>query len=126
MADLYTDNDVSIPLVNRLQLSGHDVVTVRDLGTRKAGDDEHLLTAAVQRRIFITHNGRDFLLHHNAWRRWAAAWGATAQHAGVLVIPQRVPIARLEIEILALLASAHAMANILYHWSVNHGRQSGP
>jgi hypothetical protein len=126
MANLYTDNDVPIPLANRLQSSGHNVVTVRGLGTRKAGDDEHLLTAALQQRIFITHNGRDFLLLHNAWRRWSAAWGATAQHAGILIIPQRVPIARLEIEILALLASGKATVNVLYSWSINDGWQPVP
>jgi hypothetical protein len=123
VADLYTDNDVPIPLANRLQSSDHSVVTVRGLGTRRAGDDEHLLTATQQRRIFITHNGRDFLLLHNAWRWWAAAWGSAAQHTGILVIPQQVPIVRLEAEILTLLESDTVMTNMLYTWSINDGWQ---
>lgn len=121
MADLYTDNDVSIPLANRLRSSGHNVVTARGLGGRKAGDEEHLLTAAQQGRTFITHDGKDFLLLHNAWRRWALAWGVTVRHAGVVVIPRRVPLARVEAAIVALIQSGRPRVNALYIWREQSG-----
>ncbi|MBI2940950.1 MAG: DUF5615 family PIN-like protein [Chloroflexi bacterium] len=71
-----------------LRAAGHDVVTTRDLGRGSANDDEQLLTAAVQRRVFVTHNTDDFILLHDAWQRWSQAWQVAEKHAGILIVPQ--------------------------------------
>lgn len=68
---------------------GHDVITSRELGLDRASDGLHLLEAAKRRRILLTYNERDFLLLHDAWLRWSAAWGVQPLHCGVLMLPQR-------------------------------------
>lgn len=69
MAHLYLDHDVSLRLAAWLRAAGQDVITARDAGLAQATDDEQLLTAAGQRRVFLTHNRKDYVLLHDAWRR---------------------------------------------------------
>jgi len=88
LADFYLDNDVALEAAELLRDAGHTAVTVRDLGREGDADDEHLLIASQQGRIFVTHNEGDFVLLHDAWQRWSAAWEAAAHHAGVLIVPQ--------------------------------------
>lgn len=87
MADLHLDHNVSSQLASLLRDAGHDVIETRMIGMPRATDDVLLLTAAQAGRIFVTRNEADFVLLHNAWRRWSAAWGVTVAHAGVLVLP---------------------------------------
>jgi hypothetical protein len=84
----YIDNDVSRAVAPLLREAGHDAVSAENLRLDRAGDEEHVLVAAEQRRVFITHNERDFLLLHDAWRRWTTAWHMSQQHAGIVVVPQ--------------------------------------
>ena len=56
MANFYTDHDVSLRVASLLRQLGHTAVTARDLGLERAGDDEHLLTAAQRGWILVTHN----------------------------------------------------------------------
>jgi len=80
VASFYVDHDVSQHTARELRDAGHSVVTVRDLGLTPAGDDGHLLRAAQNGRILITHNASDFQLLHDAGRRWARVGGsATAR-----------------------------------------------
>ena len=88
MADLHLDHNVSSQLALLLRDAGHDVIETRTIGMPRATDDVLLLTAAQAGRIFVTHNESDFVLLHNAWRRWSAAWGVNVAHAGILVLPQ--------------------------------------
>lgn len=37
----------------------------------RASDDAHLSLAARSGWILVTHNAKDFILLHAAWRRWA-------------------------------------------------------
>ena len=67
---------------------GHDVVTSPDLGMDGQDDDQHLLAAANDGRILVTHNGRDFIVLNPAWRHWSQAWNTPADHAGILIVPQ--------------------------------------
>ena len=60
----------------------------RVLGREGSTDDEQLLVASQDGRILVTHSEQDFILLHYTWQRWAAAWGVTAQHAGILIVPQ--------------------------------------
>ena len=88
MVAYYLDNDVGQELAALLGAYGEDVTTAAREGLRSASDDEHLLRAAGQERLPVTHNRRDFLLLHQAWLRWSTAWGVQRSHAGILVIPQ--------------------------------------
>jgi hypothetical protein len=51
-------------------------------------DDEQLLVASQLGYTFLTHNESDFILLHDAWHRWSAAWGIEAGHGGIIIVPQ--------------------------------------
>lgn len=127
MADLYLDHNIAAQLADLLDARGHAAQTVGTLGLAAASDDALLLRAAQDARIFVTHNWSDFRLLHDAWQRWSAAWGVTAAHAGVLVIPTR-PVwdtqqAAEEIDRLLtkLPETRHTVTNQLYRWQRDRG-----
>jgi hypothetical protein len=87
VVDLYLDHNVSIKLGTLLQQLGHDVVSTRDLGAGRLTDDVILLDAAKSHRMLVTHNRRDFVLLHDAWRGWPASFGVELPlHSGLLVM----------------------------------------
>ena len=88
MATFSSDNNVALEVADLLRAAGHAAVTARDLGLEGASDDEQLLVASRQGRIFVTHNERDFILLHDAWQRWTEARGVADRHAGILIVPQ--------------------------------------
>lgn len=90
MASFYVDNDVAQEVAGLLSSDGHSVVTARDLQREADTDDEQLLVAAESGRVFLTHSERDFVLLHDAWRRWSAAWGVSARHSGIVIVPQGI------------------------------------
>jgi hypothetical protein len=75
LAELYIDSNVALEVAEFLRAAGHTTVTARELRREGNSDDEHLLVASQHGRIFLTHNERDFILLHDAWQRWSAAWG---------------------------------------------------
>ena len=86
MADFYLDNDVSLRLAPLLRSVGHRVTTTRELGLSAASDDAQLLTAARNGWILITHNRRDFMMLHDAWRTWPrVAWAAAGWLTSVVI-----------------------------------------
>lgn len=105
MADFYTD---------------HDVVTTQQLGRARARDAEQLLIAAQQRRTFITHNGDDFVLLHEAWRIWSRSWrlAPLPLHAGILIIPQSPHLGHEQAarEVDKLVRAGSPLANELFTW----------
>jgi hypothetical protein len=125
LARLYFDHNVALQLADLLKQSSHDVLVADEAGLAGADDDEHLLFSADARRALITHNAKDFVLLHAAWRRWSRAWDVAAEHAGVLVVAQR-PFAELARELDAFLANAPPLTNELYRWRTASGwsRQS--
>lgn len=93
---------------------GHTARTALDLGLAHAGDDEHLLIAAQNGWILVSHNRKDFNLLHDGWRRWSAAWGVIALHGGILIIPQSWPAKRTASEIDSFIQTGVLLANQLY------------
>lgn len=91
MAAFYIDHDVAQEVARLLQSAGHNVVTVRDLRTPRDRDAQHLLLAATESRILITHNARDYQLLHDAWRRWQDHWSLAIPHAGIAFLPHVPP-----------------------------------
>jgi hypothetical protein len=115
VAQLYLDNDVSVALIHQLGVRGHAVTATRDLSQQRAPDDLQLLRAAEHRWTLISHNRRDFLLLHRAWRRWSDRWGVTAMHAGILIIPHGSSV-RLAEAIHEFLELALSLDNQLHKW----------
>lgn len=87
-ARFYFDENVSERLIPALRDIDHDVALAIRLGQRKPSDSALLLDAARLGRIFITLNGRDFQILHEAWRAWSTAWNGAdaARHAGILIM----------------------------------------
>jgi hypothetical protein len=123
VARLYLDHDVSLALAPLLRLVGHEARTAQELGLAQATDDEQLLTAAQQGRIFLTHNRKDYVLLNDAWSRWPRAWGVPAPaHAGILVLDHR-PEPELATAVDAFLTTTPAvpLASALYWWRYRAG-----
>jgi len=115
VAAFYIDHDVANEVGRLLRGDGHDVVTVRELGTTRAGDDEHLLAAAQAGRTLLSHNRKDFLLLHGAWQRWSQAWSAASTHSGILLLPQMRPLDAVD-ALADLLRSAEPLENALFEY----------
>lgn len=116
MAEFYLDHKVARELAEHLRRAGHAARTARDLGMERASDDAHLSLAARAGWILVTHNAKDFILLHAAWRRWAREWGAEAHHAGILVmIPPVSPMRALH-ELLDLVRSNTDLTDDLCRW----------
>lgn len=123
MADLYLDSDVHGQVAPLLRAAGHDAVTAADQGRRRASDDEQLLAAARQGRIVVSHNRKDFVLLHGAWRRWPPAYGlALPPHPGILILDQVSPRAVADAVVDLLAADPPVpLANALYWWRAASG-----
>lgn len=129
MPPFHVDHNVSQRLTRLLVARGYDAVAAHDLGLDRASDARHLLLAAKQGRIVLTHNERDFLLLHDAWLRWSADWGVEPHHAGIIVLPQkeRWDAYRSLEEIESLLGRApqagrvRPMTDLLWRWQARRG-----
>lgn len=113
----YLDNDVPLRLGDELRRAGHDAIHVRDLGTFRRSDADHLLAATRDGRIVVTHNRKDYLLLHDAWHRWTLAWTVLDQHAGVLCLPHNLQPHALFVAIDVFLSSDFPIANEVYTYS---------
>ena len=120
MASFYTDHDVSLRVASLLRQLGHTALTARDLGLERAGDDEHLLTAAQRGWILVTHNRQHFCLLHDAWRHWLPVWGVFAIHAGILIPPQGLPDRTVQL-LTDFLTSGLPLSNEMCLWRTASG-----
>lgn len=123
MVDFYLDNDVSRELAVLLGGMGHHVTMTRDLRHFRAGDDAQLLTATHNRWVLLTFNRRDFVMLHDAWITWPAAFGiALPAHPGILVLDP-VSATQLASVIVTLLAKTRdgPLANNLFWWHRHDG-----
>jgi hypothetical protein len=68
LAQFYADENFRRPVVEALQLLGHDVLTAQEAGRAGLGidDDTVLADAAAAGRILLTQNRRGFIRRHNA------------------------------------------------------------
>jgi predicted nuclease of predicted toxin-antitoxin system len=120
VASFYTDHDVALQVALLLRQIGHTAITARDLGLERAGDDEHLLTAAQRGWILVTHNRQHFLLLHDAWRRWLRVFGVSTVHAGILIPPHGFPSQTVQL-LHDFLTSGLPLSNELYVWRSSSG-----
>lgn len=125
MASFFLDADVSLDVADLLRSHDHEATTAQSLHLEHAGDDLHLLTSARRGWILVTHNRKDYVLLHDAWRHWSSEWfgvaAAPPRHAGILVVPQGTP-ARIANELASVVHSNQSLSNELYrlrtdgHW----------
>ena len=67
MANLYSNENVALSVVQHLRSMGHDVLTSYEAGNanQRIPDAEVLEYARTQSRILLTNNRRDFIRLHN-------------------------------------------------------------
>jgi hypothetical protein len=77
VAQLYSNENFPIPVVEELRRLGHDVVSILDRGRAGEGvpDPEVLSLATAEGRAVLTWNRRDFIRLHNQ----------NQKHAGIIV-----------------------------------------
>ncbi|MCE9530337.1 MAG: DUF5615 family PIN-like protein [Planctomycetes bacterium] len=78
MAQFYADEDFPFPVVERLRLLGHDVLTTLQAGRTNQGlaDPDQLAFARSLGRAILTRNRQDFIRLHTQ----------STQHAGIISI----------------------------------------
>ena len=95
---LLLDEHIPLPLANALRTHQIDTVHLIEASWRGVSDEELLTRATTQRRAVVTADVRDFL-------RLADAWGRLGRrHAGIVLVPQPLPIGELLRRIVARLA----------------------
>lgn len=102
---------------------GYDITYAREQGLERASDAAHLLHAATQHRVLLTHNERDFLLLHQAWMLWSRSWKIAPSHAGVIALPQQErwsPRRALD-EIEMILTATQSIVNEFWRWKASRG-----
>lgn len=125
MADVYLDSDVGVELARALSDHGHTARLAATEGMRDAGDPAQLLHAAERGWVLISHNKKDFRDLHDAWLRWAGAWGALRNHAGILILEQVYPIASIAPGLSQFLHDHQSLQNQLYEWTQGGGWRAG-
>ena len=82
MARLYIDEDLA-NFVSPLRADGHDVLFAREKGAHRS-DAWHLYQAAIERRVIITFNERDFRYFHRLWTSLRVFELMRTQQAGIV------------------------------------------
>jgi hypothetical protein len=120
VASIYLDNDVAFPLATLLRSRGHEVTTTLELGRTRAHDHLQLLLAAHNAWLLVTHNRRDFILLHDAWRLWSEYWQITPRHGGIVVLPQNQhwTVRDMSRQLDILFAGGYPLVNEFYDWRV--------
>lgn len=100
---------------------GHDVVRTLNTKLGTESDPQQLLTATDSNRTLVTHNTKDFVLLHIAWRRWTDRWGIDpGPHAGVVGIPQKThfPVQEAARQIDALVSQVDSPLTGVWAWNL--------
>jgi hypothetical protein len=86
---VYLDECVDYNLLGALTECGFLASAARDEQMIGATDESQLAFATRRGELLLTHNGRDFHAIHRAWLRDGR------DHAGIIVLPETPPFARL-------------------------------
>ncbi|HEV8636794.1 MAG TPA: DUF5615 family PIN-like protein [Chloroflexota bacterium] len=121
MTDVYLDADVAVALAVLLRAAGHEAVTADEEGLKYARDNVQMLAAWQRGRVLVTHNGKDFPDHYEAWQTWPPAWALAApSHPGIVVLAQ-MGSDDLGAALIAFFAAGHPLADRLYRWRPSDG-----
>jgi hypothetical protein len=112
---VYLDECVDAELAVRLEQRGFAATTAEAQGTVGATDAQQLAFAVQHGWIILTHNRRHFQREHHNYLRLGRS------HSGILVLPQRGSLERLEIRAAMMLdwLRAHQIQyqSALYIWN---------
>jgi hypothetical protein len=66
VARLFTDENFTVPIAQRLRQLGHDVLTIQETGkaSEAVSDGDNLAFAVREERAVVTYNRRDFIRLH--------------------------------------------------------------
>ncbi len=95
--------------------------TAHDVAMKGASDDAHLSFAAQSNWTLVTHNVKDFVLLHSAWRRWSHDWGVNAHHPGILILYPPVSPQAADRHIEELLQTRQKLTDTLFSWHSQTG-----
>jgi hypothetical protein len=124
MAAIYIDEDVSKSFLQLLGGYGHTVQHARTTpGMTSVTDGKQLTFAIHHASVLLTHNGKDFHLLHDAWRRWTDMWQLSVSHEGILLIPQHVDKAIIARAVHDRITGSGALSNEFYEWTAHQGWQ---
>jgi hypothetical protein len=122
-AQVYFDEDVSMPMSADLRSAGITVHLPVDISALSAKDSDHLQACANQRWVLITHNRRDFRRLHWLWMTFHS-WGIISQpHSGILTIyeAERTSTDYWPAAIAQLLRSRTSLSGLMYMWRPSTG-----
>ncbi|GET36608.1 DUF5615 family PIN-like protein [Microseira wollei] len=105
MANLYTDENFPLPVVEFIRSFGHDVLTAREAGKAnlRIPDEEVLAFAVSNERAVLTRNRRDFMRLHIL----------QPDHAGIIVCTEDPDFERLATRINEAIAGEETLAGKL-------------
>lgn len=121
MAAVYLDADVAIPLAVLLRTAGHNAVTADEEGLKYARDNVQMLAAWQRGRILVTHNGKDFPDHHEAWQTWPQSWGVVAPSRPGAIVMAQTGVEELSAALVGFFSAGHSFADRLYRWRPSDG-----
>lgn len=128
MARLHIDQCLSWRVAHGLRGRGHDARHAAEIAMHTAGDDEHLIVGARDRRIIVTENEDDFALLHDAWIRWQRAWHVPTswRHAGIVVVPSDFVIQTVVAEADTFVSRQETLTDAFVRWTVNGWQWRSP
>ncbi|MDQ2784921.1 MAG: DUF5615 family PIN-like protein [Chloroflexota bacterium] len=110
------DENLSHTLVDRLIAAGHRADSVDLLGMKGSPDEELLWFAKTRGWVFVSVD-KDYLLLHRAFRRW----GIATLHAGILILPDRLPPSAFADALDIFASEGIPIADRLYIWETAQG-----
>jgi predicted nuclease of predicted toxin-antitoxin system len=97
MPAVYLDECIDRRLADRLRALGVDLETVAEAAAAGSSDEAQLVYASSRGRVLLSQNQIDFRRLHAAFVR------AGRPHGGIAIVPQTVPLERLERRVRLLL-----------------------
>ncbi len=111
---LYLDECLDQRLLPTLTERDCDVLTVTAAGAAQVSDEEQLLFATTQGRLLVSHNQLHFRWLHRQFVKEGRA------HAGIILLPQTVPLSRLAARMTLLIDWVQTFPNHgsrLFRWA---------
>ena len=117
MARLYVDADISRDFVQALRAAGHDVAYAVDSAPEGRSDALHLAWAAMEERILLTFNKRDYQFLHRTLTTLLVFRVSQYSHAGILTSTSQLGAKDWAAEVNRLLQVGEPLSGRMFVWS---------